>query len=106
MGQPPSPIRSGDPDAGEGRRAGWVIRYHMGNHDVYLLDEFESFDMRQLVRQCGVLDFKYAPDRWVGDYHNDAASLFIDEMNAECRQGHHDKDARQLALFGFQTLDT
>ena len=56
---------------------------HFDKHDIYLLDEFESFDTRELVRQCGALDFKYRPDRWVGDTRNDAADRFIRELNAE-----------------------
>ncbi|UCE38601.1 MAG: hypothetical protein JSW00_05060 [Thermoplasmata archaeon] len=56
---------------------------HFDNHDIYLLDEFETFDMRQLVQQCGVLDFKYQPSRWIGDRRNDAADHFIQDMNNE-----------------------
>ena len=67
---------------------------NLGDYDVILLDEFESFDMRELIRRCGVLDFKYritANDyrggylagSWVGDFKNDAAARFIQEMNDE-----------------------
>ena len=57
---------------------------HLDGHDVFLLDEFESSDTHELIRQCGVLDFKYRPDRFVGDnYYNKAAGKFIDEMNDE-----------------------
>ncbi|MHC4117013.1 MAG: hypothetical protein ACYSWO_05865 [Planctomycetota bacterium] len=56
---------------------------HLDSHDVCLLDEFESYDVRELVRQCGVLHFKYRPDQWIGDWRNDAASRFIREMNEE-----------------------
>jgi hypothetical protein len=56
------------------------------NHKVYLLDEYESFDMRELVNQCGVLDFKYCPERWIGDYKNDAAVKFIYESNPNKRE--------------------
>jgi len=67
---------------------------HLGNYDIYLLDEFESYDVRDLVRQCRVLDMKYeihlydyryrhneALYRWVGDGQHDAASRFIQEIN-------------------------
>ena len=71
---------------------GMVHEPHFQDSDVYLLDEFESFDTRKLVRACGVFDDKYyisatkdyfpkATDCWIGDYKNDAASRFIREMN-------------------------
>jgi len=75
-----------------GKRPGFAVvvavdrYYHLESHDVYLLDEFESSDTRDLVRQCGALDFAYGPDRWVGDYLNDAADEFIREMNDESEQ--------------------
>ena len=67
---------------------------HLDSYDAYLLEEFESFDLRKLVRQCGALDVKYgislsssyrpdSPGRWIGDYKNDAASRFIEQINAE-----------------------
>jgi hypothetical protein len=59
---------------------------HLDSYDIYLLDEYESFDTRQLVRQCGALDYKYSPEQWIGDYKNDAASRFIQEMNDEYEQ--------------------
>lgn len=59
------------------------IYKHFDSYDIYLLDEYESEDMRKLVRQCGVLDFKYQPDCWIGDNRNDAADHFIREMNRE-----------------------
>jgi len=82
-----------------GKRPGFAVVVGMGrerhfdSHDIFLLDEFESFDIRKLVRQCGAFDLKYgislhsgygpALGRWVGDFKNDAASKFIEEMNAE-----------------------
>ena len=83
-----------------GRRPGFAVVLGMGHEKVcgrysmYLLADYESFDMRQLIRQCGALDLKYGVSlsrsyrrgdsgRWVGDYKNDAASRFIEEMNAE-----------------------
>ncbi|MBL7190031.1 MAG: hypothetical protein ISS70_27200 [Phycisphaerae bacterium] len=78
-----------------GKRPGCAVvigmdrKMHLGSHDVYLLDEFESFDTRKLVRQCGVRDLKYSPDRWIGEWNNDAASRFIQDMNAEYEQGNH-----------------
>jgi len=84
-----------------GKRPGFAVVVGMGcephfdSHDIYLLDEYESFDMRKLVRQCGVLDEKYCislytvyrphklTNQWIGNYKNEAASRFIDEMNQE-----------------------
>lgn len=61
---------------------------HFDSYDVCLLDEYESVHMRDLVRQCGALDFKYEPMRWIGDSQNDAADYFIRKMNDEQqRQG-------------------
>ena len=83
-----------------GKREGAAVvigmdhKRHLDSHDIYLLDEYESFDTRKLVRQCGALDAKYSislsraycpnlPGYWIGDYKNDAASQFIHEMNDE-----------------------
>lgn len=88
-----------------GKRPGFAVvvgmdhKLHLDSRDVFLLEEFESFDIRQLVRQCGVLDLKYyishhrsysfeSPDRWIGDYKHDAASRFIQERNEELQRGH------------------
>jgi len=54
---------------------------HPDNYEIYLLDEYESFDMQELINQCFVLDFKYSPERWIGDWENDAARKFIYESN-------------------------
>ena len=69
-----------------GKRPGFVVVIGMIHPDepegseIYLLDEFESFDMRELIRQCGVLNSKYEPERWVGDTSNDSAEEFLGEM--------------------------
>ena len=70
-----------------GKREGFAVVVAMGyktqpdKYEIYLLDEYESFDMRELIKQCFVLDFKYSPERWIGDYKNDAAAKFIYESN-------------------------
>jgi len=75
-----------------GKKPGFAIivgmshRKHFDNYDVYLLEEFETPDTRELVRQCGVLDYKYGPESWTGDRRNDAADRFIKEMNQEFSQ--------------------
>jgi hypothetical protein len=82
-----------------GKRPGFAVvvgmdrEPHFDSHDVFLLDEYESFDMRQLIHQCGVLSLKYSPDNWVGDHENDAASRFIEEMNAEQQQANRNDPA-------------
>lgn len=59
---------------------------HFDNYDIYLLDEFESVDIRVIVRQCGVLNFRYQPTMWIGDRKNDAADRFIREMDRETQE--------------------
>lgn len=72
-----------------GQRPGFVVvvglanEKHFDSYDVYLLDECESVDTRELVRQMGVLDYRYEPARWVGDPYNDAADRFLRELNEE-----------------------
>ena len=56
---------------------------HFNNYNARVLDEFESEDTRELVRQAGVLDFKYEPAQWMGDPCNDAADQFLRELNEE-----------------------
>jgi hypothetical protein len=56
---------------------------HFDSYDVYLLDEFESHDTRELVGRCGLLDYKYEPGQWIADPANSAADRFIRELNDE-----------------------
>jgi len=83
-----------------GQREGFAVvvamdrARHLDSHDVCLLDEYESFDIRELIRQCGVLNFKYRPNRWIGDCQKDAARQFILEMNNE----HPNERRRQFGL--------
>ncbi len=51
------------------------------SYPVYLLDEFESFDLQELITQCGVLHCKYAPKQWIGDGRHEAAERLIWDMN-------------------------
>ncbi len=60
---------------------GW--EKHFDSHDIWLLAEYESFDTRELVRQCGALDARYKPALWIGDNRNAAADRFINEMASE-----------------------
>jgi len=85
-----------------GRRPGFACvlamdyEPHLDSYDIFLLDEYESFDLRELIRQCRILDLRYSIqlersynpnslNRWLGDDKNDAASRFIVEMNTESR---------------------
>ncbi len=83
-----------------GKRPGFAVVIAMDrarrldSYDVCLLGEYESFDIRELVRQCGALDLKYLPDQWIGDRKNDAADQFLSEMNNEPQ----DANRRQLNL--------
>jgi hypothetical protein len=58
-----------------------VNEEHFGSQDICLVDEFESFDLRQLIQKCLEFDLKYAPKMWIGDGKHDAADRFITEMN-------------------------
>ena len=69
------------------------------DNDIYLLAESYSEDMLVLVRQCGVLNYKYHPAVWFGDTKNKAADQFIDEMNKKY------ESSRQFRLTSTQILD-
>jgi len=56
---------------------------HLDSHDIYLLEEYESFDTRELVRRCGAMDARYKPAMWIGDNRNNAADRLIKEMATE-----------------------
>ena len=62
--------------------------------------------MRELVRQCGVLDFKYAPAMWIGDRKNGSAKRFIHEMNEDLKlpDSSH-KHRRRFSLTSTSLLD-
>lgn len=70
-----------------GRKQGFAViaamdlEKHFDSHDIYLLDEFESFDLRVLIHKCGIFEYKYSPKVWFGDSLNDSADKFINEMN-------------------------
>jgi hypothetical protein len=58
-------------------------KYGTEEHEICLLDEFESADMYELVRWCGGADSKYNPSVWIGDRSNPTADQFIRELNRE-----------------------
>lgn len=82
-----------------GKRAGFAIivlmddKPHFDSHDVCVLAEFESYSTREIVRQIGVLDNTYMPDRWIGDNRNDAADAFVRELQKD-----GDRDRRRSKL--------
>jgi len=59
---------------------------HFDSHDIYLLDEYENWDMWKLVKQIIYLKFKYKTDKWVGDNKCQAADRLIKKRNAELSQ--------------------
>jgi len=100
-----------------GKRPGFAVvvamdyKSHFDSHDIFLLDELESWDQRKLIRQCGALDLKYgislhgeygagSSGRWVGDFKNDAA-----RMNAESnRKGPKQFSLSPTLMFEMQSL--
>jgi hypothetical protein len=83
--------------------AGMSYDRHFDNYDIYLLDEFESAYIREIVKQCGVLDFKYEPRAWYGDNRNDAADKFISEMNDEFVSS--DENYRYFSVYSTRILE-
>lgn len=69
-----------------GKRPGFVVvlaivrSQEPPSWEIYLLDEFESFNMRELIQYCGLMHSKYEPYMWVGDTTNDSAEEFMYEM--------------------------
>jgi hypothetical protein len=79
---------------------------HFDNYDIFLLDEFEHMDMWELIKQCGVLDFKYQPTMWIGDRLNDAADHFIDELNISLRRPEKSNQEQQhFSVYSTPILD-
>lgn len=46
-------------------------------YSAYVIDEYESGDIADLIRQCCVLDAKWSPDRWMGNRDNEAAQMIL-----------------------------
>lgn len=62
---------------------GMLYERHFDSHDIYLLEEYETFDTRELVRRCGAMDARYKPTAWFGDARNNAADKLIKELDSE-----------------------
>ncbi len=77
------------PGVGKDKGSGGIVilsigkESHIDNPDMLLLEEFESYDIRELVWKCGALDLKYAPQRWIGDIRHTAARRFLLDYNSE-----------------------
>jgi hypothetical protein len=85
-------------------RAGYIIvvgackERHPGGYELCVLDDYESFDVRELIRQCVAMDLKYwvswrridqsgdPEGRWLADETHDAARDFLTEANEEFRR--------------------
>ena len=79
-----------------GKRPGFAVVIGMTRYDkMHILEEYESDDLLDLVKKCGVLNFKYnvfksysyvfSRYRWFGDYKNTAAADFVYDMNRETK---------------------
>jgi hypothetical protein len=72
-----------------GKRPGFAVIIGMIYTKMYLLTEYESEDIRELVYKCGELssDFCFSLDRdtrrWYRNYDNPNATDFVQEMNRE-----------------------
>ena len=55
------------------------------DYDYILLDEYESENLRVLIRQCDILSRKYHPKYFIGNNKNLAVRQFIQEMDEENR---------------------
>ena len=72
-----------------GKRSGYAVivgeerelDHGLGKYPLRVLDEIESSDMVDLIRQCTGLDFYYTPEMWLGDISNVAGRKFIYEIN-------------------------
>ena len=77
-----------------GKRPGFAVIVGMNCYNkMYRLEEYESESIRELVRKCGALNFKFYDlnfqpysYRWFGNDKNDAACKFIYEMNQKNRE--------------------
>lgn len=85
-------------------RAGYIVvvgackERHLGGYELCVLDDYESFDVRELIRQCVAMDLKYwvswrridqsgdPEGRWLADETHAAARVFLSEANAEFRR--------------------
>ena len=69
-----------------------------GGYELCVLDDFEAYDVRELVRQVIAMDLKYwiswrrvdqsgdPQGKWLADETHDAASIFLKEANDEFRR--------------------
>lgn len=89
-----------------GKRPGFAVVIGMTpNNEMYLLDEYESGDIGELVKRCGTLNFEFyfnsnsKTRRWFGDYEHAAARKFIQEMNRKT------ENRDPFSLYGLSILN-
>jgi hypothetical protein len=69
-----------------GKRPGFVaVVGKLKEHpfSMVVLREHEEADLRTLVRTCSALDYFFKPEQFLGEPKNDAAQLFLREVNKE-----------------------
>lgn len=81
-----------------GTNPGFAVVIGMDPYNkMYLLEEYESESIAELVNNCGALDLKFHSCRWFGDGKHDAAAVFINELNR--------KNRKRFSLNGTSILD-
>lgn len=76
-----------------GKRPGCVLVIAMDEHrhqdgrDIHLLDEFESWNCRELVQRVFQLDEFNGPKEWIGDAQHVAVKEILYELNKNRRTG-------------------
>ncbi len=57
-----------------------VPSYKPENWKIYLLYEFESNSYQEIIKQFGLMDSTYEPDRWHADMTNNSAEELMQDM--------------------------
>lgn len=92
--------------------AGLCQPMETGNCEVHVLDEVESVNLYDLLRQCRGLAQKYRlafrpaaePFRWIGDSRHTGASQIIYELNQEGERNQRDRPA-SIVIYPTSILD-
>ncbi|KKL62879.1 hypothetical protein LCGC14_2180720 [marine sediment metagenome] len=86
-----------------------------GGYELAILEEFDSFNVRELVRQCIAMDLKYwlswprteqsgdPKGQWLADNINDAAELFLKEGQEAFKHTIHRRHHKNAKLFKSRT---
>jgi hypothetical protein len=70
------------------QRGGFIViagRLKAGPETIVVLRECEESDLLTLIRHCSAIDNFFQCDKFLGEPKNDAARLFVTEVNAEHR---------------------